>query len=120
MTNRRDGDEQMDEWEKPVIIDPPKSIWLVYGDTDESVHHRDCHGAALWCEDNQFESDVPYIRAREEDIVAWMYFVDAPRHKGVVINKKDIDPAVPTENLIWEPLYGRCRPSTGIDRARLR
>lgn len=95
----------MDEQENPVIIDPPESIWLVYGDIDESVHHRDCHGAALWCEDQQFDSDVPYIRAREEDIIAWMYFCELPWRIGVVIEKEDIHAEL-KDKVTWKPLYG--------------
>lgn len=59
-----DAKETVDDAQgKPVIIDPPESIWLVYGDIDESLHHRDCHDVA-WCEDQQFDSDVLYIMAR--------------------------------------------------------
>ncbi len=46
----------------PKVIDPPKEIWLVYGEIDFDVKSRDCD-EVTWCEDQQFGSDVKYIRA---------------------------------------------------------
>ena len=97
----------MDEQEKPVIIDPPKAIWLVYGDLMRDERHCDLleHDDIAWCEDPQFDSDVPYIRAREEDIIAWMYFCELPWRIGVVIEKEDIHAEL-KDKVTWKPLYG--------------
>lgn len=96
----------MDEQENPVIIDPPESIWLVYGDLMRDTRHCDFPEEEItWCEDNQFDGDVKYIRARDEDIVAWMYFCEMPWRIGVVIEKEDIHAEL-KDKVTWKPLYG--------------
>jgi hypothetical protein len=50
---------------EPKVIDPPETIWLVYGDLEHDDTHTNCcaSGEVMWCEDAQFAADVRYVRA---------------------------------------------------------
>lgn len=49
---------------EPRVIDPPESVWLVYGDLECDASHHECcaSGEVTWCEDPQFAVDVRYTR----------------------------------------------------------
>jgi hypothetical protein len=51
-----------DDIYKPRVTGSPAEIWLVYGDIDEDCNHHECLDVC-WCEDQQFDSDVRYVRA---------------------------------------------------------
>lgn len=50
------------EFEAPTVNGSPEEIWLVYGDIYEDADHEECDDVS-WCSDQQFDSDVKYIRA---------------------------------------------------------
>lgn len=50
---------------QPCVTGAPDTIYLVYGDLEESTTHAEekVHGEVVWCGDKQFSSDVRYVRA---------------------------------------------------------
>lgn len=50
---------------EPRVTGSPETVWLVYGDLERDVTHRECceSGEVTWCEDAQFPADVRYLRA---------------------------------------------------------
>lgn len=54
----------------PKVIDAPMRIWLTYGELEHDDTHAELASFGdnvCWCKDNQFESDVMYVRADEVD-----------------------------------------------------
>jgi hypothetical protein len=48
------------------VTGSPEEIYLVYGDLDGNTKHEDCLedcDGVSWCEDQQYDSDVRYVRA---------------------------------------------------------
>lgn len=49
----------------PKVLNPPKEIWLCYGDFDGEIEHIDC-GEVSWCDGPQDAADVRYVLAPKE------------------------------------------------------
>ena len=53
---------------KPKVLNPPKEIWLCYGEIEEDAEHGDCtaHGDSVtWCDVQQDYADVRYVLAQK-------------------------------------------------------
>ena len=53
----------------PKVLNPPKEIWLCYGEIEEDTEHKDCavyEGGVTWCDIPQDYADVRYVLAQEE------------------------------------------------------
>lgn len=49
----------------PKVLNPPKEIWLCYGEIEEDAEHSDCD-EVTWCEEQQDNADVRYVLAEEQ------------------------------------------------------
>ena len=49
----------------PKVSEAPEVIWLQYGDIERDCTHAELYrdGDVTWCDNQQFESDVMYVRA---------------------------------------------------------
>lgn len=69
MSDTPSSEEPDDEASPPIqVTGAPDEIWLVYGDLSDLVEdtsHAECcrSGEVTWCEDQQFSTDVRYVRA---------------------------------------------------------
>lgn len=50
---------------EPRVTEPLDRIWLVYGELEDDETHATLYrdGDISWCQDQQYPSDVAYIRA---------------------------------------------------------
>jgi hypothetical protein len=50
---------------EPKVTGAPNYIWLVYGELEYDDTHENCYrdGEVTWCQDQQYSSDVRYVRA---------------------------------------------------------
>lgn len=64
-----------------TVTGAPDEIWLVYGDLEHDDTHANCYrdGEVSWCEDQQFPSDVRYVRADIAAVAALR--LDAERYR---------------------------------------
>ena len=68
-----------DDRPAPHVADAPERIWLVAGDIDPDAVFRDLQ-EVTWCEDQQFDADVPYVRADvADDLQAALHATDVAR-----------------------------------------
>ena len=54
---------------RPKILNPPKEIWLCYGEIEEDAEHRECasdEDSVTWCDTPQDHADVRYVLAEEQ------------------------------------------------------
>lgn len=72
MTALDDEDDADSRANEPRVDGSPDVVWLVYGDIEVDDTHRECcaSGEVTWCEDSQFPSDVQYLRADSDELVA--------------------------------------------------
>jgi len=64
MTTLNNEDPADPSVHEPKIIGAPEVVWLVYGKPDRPVTHAEClmAGDVGWNEQEQFDTDVPYVR----------------------------------------------------------
>jgi hypothetical protein len=62
---------------KPRVADAPKVLWLNYGDIDRDCTHQELalSGEVTWCEEEQFDSDVQYVR-KDALLPGWQFTRD--------------------------------------------
>lgn len=105
----------------PRVLNPPERIWLVYGDLDADALHATLATSddVLWAADQQFDADVPYVRADiVDDLQAALHATDLDRLRamsaadvGTVMHRQ----TVAQRDAAWADSE---RLRTAIDRAR--
>src|SRR5574337_475272 len=63
MTTMNNEDPADPSVHEPRVTDAPAEIWLVYGELDDTHANLSRHGYVAWREDQQYPSDVAYVRA---------------------------------------------------------
>ena len=66
-----------------TVTGSPAAIWLVYGELEHDDTHAECYrsGEVTWCDDQQFPSDVRYVRA--DSVSAALEYVISTMAKAV-------------------------------------
>lgn len=107
----------------PKVTGSPESIYLVYGDLSEAPEDDFTHGAltgaedsVTWCEQEQFSTDVKYIRAdlADEAMAALRGLVEA--HAALI--KAYLKPDELTVFRLYCRAWENARRVAGVERSK--